>query len=128
MFISQSSPAVSKNESRVPGPPALPLAGGHPVDQRLQDPPVGLDARGGGVAPAVRVAVGVLADAELAAAVGQLVVLAVVALADLVGQRVEDEPPLRADPVLQLVDQDGDIRRLADRLRAEDGDVARRRA
>ena len=76
------------------------------------------------MAPTVGVAVQVLADAELAAAVGQVVIFAVVPLADLVGERVEDESQLGADPVVQLVQQDRHERRLADRLRAEDGDVA----
>ena len=127
MFISQSSPAVSKNESKVLAVSPFWPRRVEPVDQGLQDAAVGLDAGGGGVAVAEARAVGseILADAELAAAVGQLVILALVTLADLVGQRVEDEALLGSDAVVELVEQDGHIGRLADRLRAEDRDVAR---
>ena len=77
------------------------------------------------MAPAVRVVVEVRADAGPAAAVGQGVVFTLIPLADLVVERVEDKPLLRADAVVELVDQDRHVGRLANRLRPEDGDVAR---
>ncbi len=86
---------------------------------------MGLQAGGRGVAPAEGVSPEFLADPEPAAAIGRLVILALVTVAHLVVERVENEPFFGPDPVVQLVDQDGHIRRLADRLRAKDRQMPR---
>ncbi|MHC5538131.1 vWA domain-containing protein [Singulisphaera rosea] len=75
-----------------------------PIDERLEDAPIGLDARRGRVAVACDLAVAFLAHAELAAAVGQLVVFPLVTVADLVGQRVEDESHLGPDPMVEFME------------------------
>ena len=64
-------------------------------------------------------------DAELISAIGQLVIFTLGRRRGSVGRGVEDEPLLGSDAMVELVEQHGHVRCLANRLRTEDRDVAR---